>query len=87
MNWLRPAKGALSDSPPCGPSKTLNILTSIESRVGGQWASDAVARFADRRWVLARAGAYTRNSPSISDIRRINMSGSRAENGRKPNFA
>ena len=32
-------------------------------------------------------GAYGRNSPSISDIRRISMTGSRAENGWKPNFA
>ena len=31
--------------------------------------------------------AYARNSPSISDIRRISMSGSRLENGWKPNFA
>ena len=41
----------------------------------------------DRLCNRAQSGAQARNSPSISDVRRTSMSGSRAENGRKPNFA
>ena len=79
------------------PGLTTDVRARIEAwvdarlepiRLDGQ---DIHCRFgrpaAQTRYSFSRAGgaAYASSRPAISDIRRASISGSRSENGRKPN--
>ena len=79
------------------PGLTPDVRARIEAwvdarpkptRLGGQDIHCRFGRPAARtRYSFSRAGgaAYASNRPAISEIRRTSISGSRSENGRKPN--